>query len=122
MNFDRRRHRMIVEQLHQPASVSHCLVYEDMLDVTPEFDKFARKHFSTTQGFSWHDLCPAYALGLMTHDTFQLPFDNEELETLWHELAKSNIDWTQARRVVKDVWKFLDEPGNDDVLGEPDPQ
>lgn len=117
MNYDRHRHSLIVEQLHKPDSVAHCLIYQDMLDVSPEFDKFARKHFGAIHGISWPDLCPAYALGLMTHTAYQLPTNDEELETLWQELANSDIEWSQAQQVVKDVWKFLDDSENDSLPG-----
>lgn len=108
--LDHERHARIVGHLRATGSVSHCLPYEDMMEVTPEFDQFARQHASAIDGISWHDLCPAYALALMTHHTYELPEDDEALEVLWEELAPSDLDWHQAKSVVADTWRWLDAP------------
>ena len=95
--FDRRKHMRIVQHLFNPPTVSHCLIYENIIEVTPKFDTFARNHFISIEGISWSDLC-----------AYRLPSDNEHLETLWSELAKSDLSWAQASQVVIDVWAWLD--------------
>lgn len=107
--FDRDRHSELVACLEQRDSVSGCLLYPGMLEVTPEFDRFAHAHFSTIDEIPWRDLCPAYALGLMTFDNYDLPEDDADLEMLWDELSTSDLSWQLARNVVLDVWIWLGE-------------
>ncbi len=109
--FDRDRHSRIVAHLVQPASVADCLVYADMIDVPPPFDRFAREHFAeylSAEGIVWSDVCSVYALALMARGSYRLPDDEAEMRTLWEELASSRLHWRQAKAIVADVWDRLD--------------
>lgn len=109
--FDRDRHSRIVARLAEPPSVGECLVYDDMTDVPPQFDAFAKKHFLdhyAASGIPWREACPVYALALMAHGSYRMPDDEGEIETLWQELAPSPHAWDEARAIVADVWCELD--------------
>ncbi len=112
--LDHDRHSRIVERLIQPPSVGQCLAYEDMIDVPPQFDVFAREHYSkhyATTGIPWRDVCPAYALALMAYGSYRMPENNAEIETLWEELAPSRLGWRDAKAIVAEVWDGLDRNG-----------
>ncbi|MFT3807229.1 hypothetical protein [Arenimonas sp.] len=111
--FDRVRHEQVVSRLVRMHSVADCLPYEDMLDVSSEFDRFARNHFSHLKGLDWHDACPAYALGLMTFGTYEMPEDADDLQALWKELCASELDWFRAQIIMLDVWAWLNAHPND---------
>lgn len=106
-NFDQPRHARVTQRLMQVHTVADCLPYEDMMDVSPEFDRFARSHFGYLKGLQWRDACPAYALGLMTFGTYELPYDADDLRSLWQELCASELDWFRAQIIVLDVWAWL---------------
>lgn len=103
--FDRDRHSQIVERLALPSSVGECLAYEDMIDVPPLFDRFAREHFSkhhSADDVEWRDMCPVYALALMIFGTYRFPADDAEIQALWEELAPTRLPWNQAKPVFAD--------------------
>lgn len=109
--FDHDRHARLVERLAQPASVGQCLAYADMMDIPPQFDVFARRHFAehhAAAGTAWRDACPAYALALMVYRSYRLPEDAAQIETLWEELAPSRLAWREAKAIVADVWNGMD--------------
>lgn len=111
--FDIARHARVVSRLERQHTVADCLPYEDMLDVSPDFDRFARSHYTYLKGLEWRDACPAYALGLMTFGTYEMPEDAEDLQALWHELCASDLDWFRAQIIVLDVWAWLNaHPSN----------
>lgn len=108
LEFDWQRHAMIIEHLLQPVPETHCLIYEDCLEVPASFDEFARNHYTRLNGVAWPDMCPVYAFGLISHGCAMQPEEESDLEMLWQSLPNTNLSWPQARQVVADIWKWRD--------------
>ena len=81
-----------------------------MTAIPTGFDHWAQRHFSSVRGIQWRDACPAYALGLLTAAGYDSEEAAEELKALWEELFSSNLDWTTARMIIHDVWRWFRAP------------
>jgi len=95
--------------------LSDCLAYEGMMDIPDEFEAFSqadhRRRARLHPDLAWDDACPAYALALATHDAYQGRLSlsaDDELEAQWDELrGASSMDWTVARVIVREAWRWL---------------
>lgn len=95
--------------------LSDCLAYDGMMAIPEDFEAFSHadhnRRARLRPDLAWQDACPAYALALATHDVYHgrlsLSADNE-LEAQWDELrGASNMDWTVARMIVREAWRWL---------------
>ncbi|WLA08656.1 hypothetical protein [Xanthomonas translucens] len=64
-------------------------------------------------GTPWRDLCPAYAFALRTHaggwPRAPMADTDGDLAAHWEQVrGESQLDWRQARPVIKDAWQALD--------------
>ena len=100
------RFHELVALLLPAGGVSKCLHYPGM---TPKgFDRFAGRD-AKAHGHDWADVCPAYALALVSSGGYQLPQDSAELEVLWDELGgDSSKLWSEVDDVVRRSWAWLD--------------
>lgn len=95
--------------------LSDCLAYDGMMDIPDEFEAFSqadhRRRVRLHPELAWHDACPAYALALATHDAYHGRMSlsaDDELEAQWEELrGNSSMDWTVARVIVREAWRWL---------------
>lgn len=95
--------------------LTDCLAYEDMMDIPDEFEAFSKadhlRRARLRPQLAWEDACPAYALALATHDAYQGRLSltaDDELEAQWDDLrGASNMDWTVARVIVRETWRWL---------------
>jgi len=90
-------------------SVEHCLAYSGMAEVPDGYSRFAeddaRLHLCR-----WDDVCPAYALALLTFGGYRLPQDDESLEVLWDELGgESTKLWPDVSKTLRRGWAWLAE-------------
>jgi hypothetical protein len=93
--------------LLREGTVADCFYYPGMSEVPKGFDEFARGD-AVLAGLAWEDLCPAYALALISNGSYRLPADDEEMETLWDELGgQSTLLWPDVRGVVMRSWEWL---------------
>jgi len=89
--------------------VERCLPYPGMTQVPADYSAFAQAD-SQGQEQDWNDLCPAYALALLTHRVYRLPDDDVDMETLWNELGgESTKLWADVSSVVQRAWVWLDQ-------------
>lgn len=105
---DHDRFKELLALLRPTGGVSKCLYYPGMTPVPPGFDRYAgadaRKH-----DYGWHDVCPAYALALVSKGSYELPRDKGEMEVLWDELGgDSTLLWPQVEPLVRRAWDWLD--------------
>ena len=94
--------------LRPVGGVASCLHYPGMADVPVGYDRFAaadaRQHDQP-----WEDVCPAYALALVSKGGYELPGDSSEMEVLWDELGgESPKLWPEIEPVVRRAWKWLE--------------
>lgn len=98
----------VVTALHSRAGVSDCLPYKGVAQVPEVLDYLAREH-ERTEGLAWDDVCPAYALAVITHGDYRLPRDDDPMEVLWNEVGSdSRLLWPQVRELVAEAWHWLD--------------
>ena len=115
--LDSERFRDLLERLRPAGGVARCLHYPGMTAVPVGFARFASddaRHRDQT----WSDVCPAYALALVSRGSYVLPQDDEEMEVLWDELGgESTRLWPDVRGVVARSWAWLDahHPATDAV-------
>lgn len=106
--FDSERFRELLERLRPAGGVARCLHYPGMTSVPVGFDRFASDD-ARRQDFAWSDVCPAYALALVSQGSYALPQDDEEMEVLWDELGgDSTLLWPDVTGVVERSWAWLD--------------
>jgi hypothetical protein len=106
--FDAERFHKLLELLMPPGSVAKCMQYPGMTDVPPGFDQFAHNDAAQQQS-EWSDVCPAYALALVSAGSYALPRDDEEMEVLWDELGGGSTKlWPDVREAVTRSWAWLD--------------
>ncbi|RZA31038.1 MAG: hypothetical protein EOP92_33245, partial [Lysobacteraceae bacterium] len=87
--------------------VERCLPYPDMTEVPEGYSRFAQED-AATHGLEWDDLCPAYALALLTQGGYRLPEDADAMEILWDELGgESTKLWSEVANVVPRAWRWL---------------
>lgn len=98
----------LVALLMPTGGVSKCLHYPGMTPVPKGFDRFAG-HDARAHGYDWADVCPAYALALVSKGGYQLPQDSAQMEVLWDELGgESTKLWSEVDDVVRRSWAWLD--------------
>jgi hypothetical protein len=106
--FDSERFRELLERLRPAGGVVRCLHYPGMTPIPEGFDRFA-SHDTHERELAWSDVCPAYALALVSRGSYGLPQDDTEMEVLWDELGgDSTRVWTEVRDVVVRAWAWLD--------------
>lgn len=95
--------------------LSDCLAYDGMMEIPEDFEAFSqsdhRRRVRLHPQLAWQDACPAYALALATHDAYHGRLSlsaDDELEAQWDELrGASSMDWTVARLIVREAWRWL---------------
>jgi hypothetical protein len=106
--FDNEQFHRLVEFLSRAGGVDKCLPYPDMTTVPPGFNEFASQD-SQKQGYEWADVCPAYALALITAGGYSLPQDDSDMEILWDELGGNSTKlWPEVRGTIERSWSWLD--------------
>lgn len=106
--FDFDRFRNLLELLGPLDGVAKCMPYPGMTDVPNGFDRFAHED-ATQEQSEWSDVCPAYALALVSAGSYALPRDNEEMQVLWDELGGNSTKlWPDVRAAVVRSWAWLD--------------
>lgn len=106
--FDSERFRELLERLRPTGGVARCLHYPGMTTIPAGFDRFASED-ARQQGLAWDDVCPAYALALVSRGSYALPQDDGEMEVLWDELGGASTRlWPDVRGVVARSWAWLD--------------
>lgn len=107
-NISKEHFDKVVTALRTHDSVSDCLPYSGVAQVPDVLDHLAREH-EKQEGLEWNDVCPAYALAVITHGDYRLPSDDNPLEVLWNEVGgESRLLWPQVRDLVAEAWKWLD--------------
>ncbi len=98
----------VVTALRTRDRVSDCLPYSGVAMVPDVLERLAREH-EKTEGFEWDDVCPAYALAVITHGDYRLPLDEDPMEVLWNEVGSdSRLVWSQVNELVAEAWQWLD--------------
>lgn len=106
--LDPLRFQRLVDFLNQSGGVGKCLPYPDMTPIPIGFNDFAKKDFKGVEA-EWSDVCPAYALGLVSVGSYDLPQDDSEMEILWDELGGNSTKlWPDVREIVMRSWAWLD--------------
>ncbi|WP_213603027.1 hypothetical protein [Pseudoxanthomonas japonensis] len=106
--FELDRFNQLVELLNQPGDVGECLPYSGMASVPVGFNEFVRRDWLATDA-TWSDVCPAYALALVSVGSYGLPQDDPDMEVLWDELGGSSTKlWPEVRDLIKRSWAWLD--------------
>lgn len=94
-------------------SVEHCLPYPGMADIPVGYSRFAEQD-ARVCGSSWQDVCPVYALALLTYGGYRLPEDDVSLETLWDELGGESVKlWPEVSHTLVRGWRWLEEHRSD---------
>ena len=102
------RFKELVAALLPTGGVSKCLYYPGMAEVPAGYDRFAGAD-SRKFGYEWSDVCPAYALALVTHHGYALPQDAADMEVLWDELGGNSAKlWPEVDQIVRRAWAWLD--------------
>ena len=91
------------------------LAYPLPCAVPPAFNRLAYTDYAVLSEaddtVEWDDYCPAYALGLLTFETYyrgQSLLSQAELETQWDEFrGESRLSWEQAREIIARSWNAL---------------
>lgn len=105
--FDTHAFARLLQRLTVAQGVGQCLPYPDMTPIPPGFDAFAH-HDAASAGLAWDDVCPAYALALITRGSYGLPRDEQDMEVLWDELGGNSTQlWDDVRPVVSRAWTWL---------------
>ena len=98
-------------------SVERCLPYPGMADIPEGYSRFAEQD-ARARDFSWQDVCPAYALALLTYGGYRLPEDEESLETLWDELGGESVKlWPEVSQTLLRGWRWLAEHRSEAMHG-----
>ncbi len=98
----------LVTALRTHDSVSDCLPYSGIAQVPAVLDHLAAEH-EKAEGLEWDDVCPAYALAVITHGDYRLPSDDDPMQVLWNEVGgESRLVWHQVRDLVAEAWRWLD--------------
>ncbi|WP_312366886.1 hypothetical protein [Stenotrophomonas sp.] len=106
-HFDSDHFHRLVALLNRSGGVGECLPYPDMTPVPAGFDEFA--HRDSQSELDWSDVCPAYALALVTAGSYALPQHESDMEVLWDELGGNSTRlWSDVREIVKRAWAWLD--------------
>lgn len=106
--FDSGHFHRLVDYLSRSGGVEKCLPYPGMTPVPAGFDEFANRDSQATES-NWSDICPAYALALLTSGGYALPQDDADMEVLWDELSgNSTLLWPDVRDIVERGWAWLD--------------
>lgn len=106
--FDSDHFHRLVDFLSRSGGVENCLPYPGMTQVPAGFDEFANRDSQATES-NWSDVCPAYALALLTSGGYALPRDEADMEVLWDELSgSSSLLWPDVRDIVERGWAWLD--------------
>lgn len=95
--------------------VPTCLAYPDLTDVAPAFNRLAHTDFAilseADESLEWEDYCPAYALGLLTFESYYRESSRTSeasLKEQWDELrGSSRLGWEQARAIIARSWNAL---------------
>lgn len=106
--IDSERFHRLVEFLNRSGGVGKCLPYPDMTPIPAGFNDFASKDSVAVEA-EWSDVCPAYALALVSVGSYGLPQDDTDMEVLWDELGGNSTKlWPEVREIVKRSWAWLD--------------
>lgn len=106
--IDSKRFDALLDLIRPTGSVANCLHYRDMTPVPEGFDRFAGEDARRNDA-DWSDVCPAYALALVSIGSYTLPQDDAEMEVLWDELGgASSKRWPEVRGAVTRSWAWLD--------------
>ena len=106
---DHGRFQQLLAILKPTGGVSRCLHYPGMVEVPAGFDRFAGND-ARKMGFEWDDVCPAYALALVSEGGYRLPEDDAEMEILWDELGGNSARlWPEVRTLVMRSWAWLEQ-------------
>ena len=106
--FDSERFHRLVEFLHRSGGVGKCLPYPDMTPIPAGFNDFASGDCKSVDA-EWADVCPAYALALISVGTYGLPQNDAEMEVLWDDLSGNSTKlWPEVRDIVMRLWGWLD--------------
>lgn len=106
--IDTRDFSTLIAQLGRRDGVAECLPYPGMTPIPYGFDTFARQD-AARSGFEWDDVCPAYALALISKGSYTLPADEDDMQVLWDELGGNSTQlWEHVRPVVMSGWAWLD--------------
>lgn len=88
-------------------SVGRCLPYHGMAEVPQGYSRFAEQD-ARAHECSWEDMCPAYALALLTYRGYRLPEDAQSMEILWDELGGHSTKlWPEVSKSVQRSWIWL---------------
>lgn len=105
---DHERFRQLLAILKPTGGVGGCLYYPGMAQVPAGYDRFSGND-AKSMGLEWDDVCPAYALALVSHRGYSLPEEDPEMEVLWDELGGGSTKlWPEVRAVVMRSWAWLD--------------
>ncbi len=113
------RHDDMLASRRLAGAVDACLPFSGMTTVPAAYDRFARAHFhrSPLKAVSWPDACPAYALAWLTHAAYGPDPDAAgecELQLQWQDLqGLSNLQWHEARAILRDAWAWLSRHEHD---------
>ena len=106
--IDVERFRALRDLLKPTGGVAECLHYPGMTPIPEGFDRFAGQDAKRAAA-DWNDVCPAYALALVSVGSYALPQDDAEMEVLWDELGgESGKPWPEVRDVIARSWAWLD--------------
>lgn len=109
--FTHERFSELLAWLRLTPSVGECLPYPGMAEVPAGFNRFAAAD-ARERGYEWEDVCPAFALALVSKGSYLLPADREEMEVLWDELGGGSRKlWPEVEGVVLRAWDWLDIHG-----------
>lgn len=106
---DHARFKELLSVLRSRNHVAECLYYPGMTEVPKGYDSFANRDASAAD-LQWEDVCPAYALALVSHQSYRLPQDESDMEVLWDELGGNSTKlWVEVRDLVLRAWDWLSE-------------
>lgn len=79
-----------------------------MTPIPNGYDRFAADDAHAME-LDWKDVCPAYALALVSRGSYALPQDDAEMEVLWDELGGDSTQlWGEVKDVVVRAWAWLE--------------
>ena len=79
-----------------------------MTPIPAGFNDFASRDAKSVES-NWADVCPAYALALISVGTYGLPQNDAEMEVLWDDLSgNSTKSWPEVRDIVMRLRGWLD--------------
>lgn len=128
--MDRRRYRDHLEVLRQASprfesSRGRAWSNVDSASNADEFAAFSANDFRRRARLhpdvAWEDACHAYALAAATHPDLggRLDLNTEmQLEAHWQHLrGDSDLEWTMARTLLRETWRWLDEQSDQGSTG-----